>query len=411
MLIITPTHDPAWLGDCWKSLQAQTYKDWRWLVVPNNGVKIPEEIASRENVNIQHYSGVSNIGAIKRFCCEQAIGDEIVVELDHDDMLTPTALEQVAEALESSDFVYSNFAEFQDETYQAFTYDARYGWQTRVKQFYGRTFTETLAFEPTAQSLSSVHFAPNHVRAWRNKAYWDIGGHDSSMKVCDDHDLCCRFYLSKRVKHIDDCLYLYRLHGDNNYLVHNAEIQARTLEVQDKYIWKLAERQADLAGLLKVDLGAAHGKPNGYIGVDQYAGVGVDIIHDVSNGLPFEDDSVGVIRAFDFLEHIDRPVQLMNEIYRVLADSGWLISMTPSTDGRGAFQDPTHISFWNENSFWYYTDRKYTAYVPQIACRFQAARLKTHFPSEFHRQHDIPYVYADLTAVKSWRRRPGLIKC
>ena len=33
-------------------------------------------------------------------------------------------------------------------------------------------------------------------------------------------------------------------------------------------------------------------------------------------------------------------------------------ALTPSTDGRGAFQDPTHVSFYNENSFWYFTDRR-----------------------------------------------------
>ncbi len=33
-----------------------------------------------------------------------------------------------------------------------------------------------------------------------------------------------------------------------------------------------------------------------------------------------------------------------------LYDEGWFLSQTPSTDGRGAFQDPTHVSMWNSNS-------------------------------------------------------------
>jgi len=103
-------------------------------------------------------------------------------------------------------------------------------------------------------------------------------------------------------------------------------------------------------------------------------------------------------------------VALMNEIWRVLVDGGWLLSVTPSTDGRGAFQDPTHCSWWNENSFLYYTHSGYAAYVPEIACRFQRGRLRTVFPSEVHRKMQIPYVWADLTAVKTWRRRPGLIE-
>ena len=33
--------------------------------------------------------------------------------------------------------------------------------------------------------------------------------------------------------------------------------------------------------------------------------------------------------------------------------------MTPSTDGCGAFMDPTHQSFWNIASWLYYTDDEY----------------------------------------------------
>jgi len=172
----------------------------------------------------------------------------------------------------------------------------------------------------------------------------------------------------------------------------------------------MVERWAKLEKLPLVDLGAAHGKPAGYLGVDAKSAPGVDRICDVSQGLPFDDSSVGVVRAMDFLEHIPDSVALMNEIYRVLVDGGWLLSGTPSTDGRGAFQDPTHCAFWNENSFWYYTRRDYATYVPGIKCRFQAVRIETYFPSDFHRRYKIPYVYADLVAVKSNKKRPGLVR-
>ena len=68
---------------------------------------------------------------------------------------------------------------------------------------------------------------------------------------------------------------------------------------------------------------------------------------------------MGVIsRAFYWdrpkAEHERCVVELMNAIYRALVPGGWVLAATPSTDGRGAFQDPTHCSFWNvPNSFWY----------------------------------------------------------
>lgn len=410
--IITPTHDPRWLDQALQSLEAQTCGDWEWIVVPNNGCQIPNTVAEHSKVRVVPFSIPTNrIGALKRFCCEQVKG-EIIVELDHDDLLTPNCMTALAEAFEDEvDFVYSNHAEFYDETRQPYTYDPSYGWIFRDREFYGHKFKEIVDFEPTAHSCSLIHHAPNHVRAWRTSAYWDIGGHDPDMEVADDHDLVCRFYLHKRMKHIDNCLYLYRLHGDNSYLLRNAKVQEGTANVRRRYLHAMIERWVELEGLSKVDLGAAHNKPDGYIGVDRYTGSAVDVVHDVSRGLPFEDGSIGLVRAFDFLEHIPGSVALMNEIYRVLVDGGWLITCTPSTDGRGAFQDPSHISFWNENSFWYYTDESYAKYVPDLYARFQVGRLETYFPTEFHRQRDIPYVYADLVAVKSWRRRPGLIKC
>jgi O-antigen biosynthesis protein len=81
--------------------------------------------------------------------------------------------------------------------------------------------------------------------------------------------------------------------------------------------------------------------------------------------------------------------------------------MTPSTDGRGAFQDPTHVAFYNENSFWYYTESGYRDFVPGITAKFQSSRLETVFPAEWHRVHNVPYVRANLIALKGDLPRQG----
>jgi SAM-dependent methyltransferase len=158
-----------------------------------------------------------------------------------------------------------------------------------------------------------------------------------------------------------------------------------------------------------LDLGAAHNKHPQYLGVDQYAREGVDIVADVTKGLDLPDNSVGVIRAKDFLEHIPDKIALFNELYRVLAHGGLLLSLTPSSDGRGAFQDPTHVAYYNENSFWYFTDRNYANFVPQIQTRFQVSRLVTFFPNDWHQQHNIPYVNANLIAIKDGPRQGGIL--
>ena len=159
-------------------------------------------------------------------------------------------------------------------------------------------------------------------------------------------------------------------------------------------------KYAHSLGLPALDMGAAHNRPAGYLGVDQYPHPNVDIVCDVSEGIPMDDSSVGVIRAHDFIEHIPDSVALFNEFYRVLAPEGLLLIQVPSTDGRGAFQDPTHVSFWNENSFWYYTNPQYRAFVPTIACDFEALALDTVFPSAWHVRWNVPYVIATLKANK-----------
>ncbi len=407
--VITPTHDAQWLDEALSSLMNQAYQDWEWVLQPNGGLSAAD-LGRYTDSRIKILAPQEGtIGALKRTCCEAAQGD-VIVELDHDDLLMPNALQMIVDVFadKAVDFAYSNFAEFQADTWEPHTYNSDYGWETEPTVYDGHQLAAMRAFPPSPQSFYDVAYAPNHVRAWRASTYWDIGGHDESLSVCDDHDLCCRFYLNGTVNHIDECLYLYRLHDGNTYKPRRQQIRAETKRVGNKYLHLMIQRWAKNDGLRTIDLGAAHGKPAGYEGLDIIDADGVDIVHDATQGLPFDDNSIGVIRAYDFLEHIEDSVFLMNEIYRVLVDGGWLLSGTPSTDGRGAFQDPTHRSYWNQNSFWYYTNGSNASYVPRIGCRFQAVRLETFFPTDFHRDHDIPYVYADLCATKSWRRRPGL---
>ena len=159
----------------------------------------------------------------------------------------------------------------------------------------------------------------------------------------------------------------------------------------------------------KYDLGGNDSTPDGWLSVDILSTA--DIVCDITQGLPFETETVGAIRAFDFLEHIPHcrnstcrheacycVVGLINDIHRVLIPGGEFYSMTPSTSGRGAFQDPTHCSFWNANSFWYYMKEQQARFVPGITARFNGHVYES-YPSAWHRQHHIPYVYANLTKI------------
>lgn len=403
--VITPSHDPQWLDECWASLHAQTHADFEWIVLLNRGAQWTPPADERIKVHHQTRADSYRIGSLKAAACSLATGD-VMVELDHDDLLTSDALASVQATFDERPdigFVYSHFAQTDEAFNPQEPFDPAYGWTYRPVVKDGRALIQTDAPTPTPHNVSYIWYAPNHLRAWRSELYKRVGGHDPSLAVLDDQDLMARMFRETDFLLIEDCLYIQRAHGENTQARPdtNAGIQRQTVELYQRDIQPAALAWAARRNLIALDLGAAHGKPEGYLGVDQHSGPGVDFAGDVLTTLrSLANDSVGVIRAADFLEHVADSIALLNECHRVLAHGGMLLTLTPSTDGRGAFQDPTHVSFWNQNSFWYYTDADFAHFVPEITARFHVSYLDTHYPSDWHRDHDIPYVNANLVAVK-----------
>lgn len=105
---------------------------------------------------------------------------------------------------------------------------------------------------------------------------------------------------------------------------------------------------------MKLDLGCGPYRPEGFIGVDSRLQPGVDIVADLNCSWPFKDSSVVFVRASHIFEHLSEPLFTMAELFRILKPGGRCEIDVPSSNGPGAFQDPTHKSFWNLNSFIYY---------------------------------------------------------
>lgn len=410
--VFTPSHDPQWLDNCYRSLAGQTYQDWEWIILLNggaywNGAEDDPRVLRRAN----HPSSEGNIGALKAEAISKSSG-ELLVELDHDDMLLPFALQMLVESATNfpdyslfySDTIQMN----EDESPNLTVFRSDHGW-TYYVQPDGYLVAE--AMEPFPHNVAYIWYAPNHVRAFPRWAYDKAGGY-RSLDILDDQDLMARLYKVGPFYHIHAPLYLQRVHVGNTQAdpTKNLRIQQETVRLYDENVQALALVWADREGLVALDMGGAHNSPGGYKTVDTHDADLIGDAIDVLTGFP--DDSVGVIRCVDFLEHLP-PLAVgmfMEQAYRVLAHGGMLLTLTPSTDGRGAFQDPTHVSFWNENSWWYYTDPEYAKYVPEILwkCKFQLSRLVTYFPSEWHTEHNIPYVCANLLAIKDGPTMGGI---
>ena len=406
--IYTPTHRYDHLHRLEASLRKQSCQDFEWVVVPNGPVHGEKPALSIPNARVVPAKDQNRreIGYLKKFACHLARG-EILVEVDHDDELAPTCLEELAAAFTPGvDFVYSNFCNVRSDG-TPYRFGDGYGWAYREVVIDGKQYLETVSFPPIPAAFSKIWFAPNHVRAWRREFYYQIGGHDESMAVLDDQDILARTYIQGTVKHLDRPLYIYHIHDTNTcYGDQNKKIQEETLHLHDRYIYQLVERWCDLEGLRKIDLCGGFSKPTGYESIDL---ANADITANLDEAWPIESGSVGVFRAHDALEHLRNPIHVMKEAYRCLAPNGWFLILVPSTDGRGAFQDPTHVSFWNSNSFWYYTKAETAKYI-NTPVRFQLNRMKNFYPSEWHKTHNIVYTKADLLKLDHTTRPPGLIE-
>jgi O-antigen biosynthesis protein len=422
--VITPLHRPGnrFIEAAYASLTLQSPSvEWEWIVLENHGGKVPDGVRSDRRTRV-HQSDAASIGALKAQAIAHAKGD-LFVELDADDLLHPDCLARLAAA--PGDVLFSDFAEFVWPSWaartDAYPYNPAMGWShyevecpAVLGEGQARSLLAMRAPEATAHNLRFVDWAPNHVRAFRRDAYERAGGHDRTMAVGDDHDLLVRLFLAgARFTHVCDCLYFYRVHGHNTVAAKNAAIRAATERVYERSIFALGEKFADDRGLLKVDLcgGVDPYKPGEYRVLDQEVeslALGLAWTQcDLEQRWPLQDSSVGVLRASDAIEHLSSPIHTMNEAYRVLAPGGFFMIRVPSTNGVGAFCDPTHKSYWNLRSFRYYTEASMARYVRAFRGRFQVSRAIEYFQTKAHEAENLPYVDAQLFCAKDGFRAMG----
>ena len=107
-----------------------------------------------------------------------------------------------------------------------------------------------------------------------------------------------------------------------------------------------------------LDLGCGKKKRPGSIGVDYSDRHNADVIHDLNKfPYPFDDDSIDQIYLDNVLEHLNEPMRVMEEIYRITKPTGKVKVIVPYFRSPWAFIDPTHKTFYTVDSFAYYDPR------------------------------------------------------
>ena len=113
-----------------------------------------------------------------------------------------------------------------------------------------------------------------------------------------------------------------------------------------------------------LDVGCGTAKVKGAIGIDRFPLPGIDIAHDLNNfPWPFEDESFDEIYMNDIIEHLYDTVKVMEEIHRLLSVGGKVHIRVVYWNHRYAFSDPTHVKFFSETCFEFFTGKRRPYYT------------------------------------------------
>lgn len=198
--VLTPVYDtePDVLADCLASVARQSYPNWEHVLVDDGSptrdawgvlVAAASEDGRFRPVRVDRNSGI--VAASNRALAESRGG--IVVLLDHDDQLAPTALERVVEAFgsgEDVDYVYS------DE--DVIGVDGR-----RADPF----------FKPDwSPERFRTQMYTCHVSAFRRALLEEVGGFRDGFDGSQDWDLVLRVTeRARRIVHVPEVLYHWRV--------------------------------------------------------------------------------------------------------------------------------------------------------------------------------------------------------
>jgi SAM-dependent methyltransferase len=119
----------------------------------------------------------------------------------------------------------------------------------------------------------------------------------------------------------------------------------------------------------RINIGSGKDYRPGYLNIDINPNLNPDIVLDLAAPMVFPvsvqspfygnvtlaENQFDQIVAIDVLEHVQHLPQLMGNCLKLLREGGQFTILVPYDLSLGAWQDPTHVRGFNENSWLYYT--------------------------------------------------------
>jgi ubiquinone/menaquinone biosynthesis C-methylase UbiE len=107
--------------------------------------------------------------------------------------------------------------------------------------------------------------------------------------------------------------------------------------------------------IVRLDIGCGRSKFKGTLGVDLVALPGVDVVADLTRGLPFKDSSISEIYTSHTLEHVDNLTAVMEELWRVCKPNALVHIWVPHASCPFVtWIDPTHRRGMTIETFSYF---------------------------------------------------------
>lgn len=240
--IITPMYmTPIFkLKRLYESILRQTNTNWEWVVVDDSPddyttcYNYINELSRRDNritlFRKNRHSGI--VGEVKKLAFSLASGD-ILVEVDHDDELVNTCLDNLCRSYNYSDdigFVYGYVCEQYEDSTDIIDYGDNwaFGYGSYMDNTYNDKYYKTaVACNINPKTIRHIVGAPNHVRSWKKDLYQAIGGHNKYVHIADDYELMIRTFLNTKMAKMPVFSYIqyFERNASNSQFTRNGEIQ------------------------------------------------------------------------------------------------------------------------------------------------------------------------------------------
>lgn len=152
---------------------------------------------------------------------------------------------------------------------------------------------------------------------------------------------------------------------------------------------------------MKLDIGCGKRKRPGYIGVDIIKLPEIDVVCNISKGLPFATESIDEIYCAHVLEHISDLESLMKEFHRALKPDKSLIIRVPHCFSPSAFGDPTHCRYFTYETFRNYDKSHTKAYYRNFHFEFVYSRMQV--DRNWHKASFLDMILEKLLNIKQRR--------